>query len=82
MGRSGTNRRSDYPKVTEEGGTAGRAQSLIVSDKAFAELVSARERFDTSRKGLCGALVKIAENGGGAHARPLLAILGYGGYWE
>lgn len=57
-----------------------REEEMIFPDRAFTELASARVRFDTARRGLCGALVDISTAGGGARARPLLAILGYGGY--
>lgn len=57
-------------------------QTMVVPDDAFSELVSARAKFDAVRKGLCDALVDIAANVRGARTRPLLAVLGYGGYGE
>lgn len=57
-------------------------QTMVVPDDAFSELVSAREKFDAVRKGLCDALVDITANVRGARTRPLLAVLGYGGYGE
>lgn len=53
---------------------------MIVPDGAFSELVEARERFDTARQGLCAALLETIAAGGGARARPLLAVLDYGGH--
>lgn len=64
-----------------EGSTPVRGgQDMVLHDEAFAELASARKVFDAARRGLCGALMEISAAGGGARARPLVAILGYGGY--
>lgn len=53
---------------------------MVLPNEAFAELASVRGRFDAAKRELCGALLEISAAGGGARARPLLAILGYGGY--
>ena len=55
-------------------------EGMVVPDGAFEELAAARGRFDTARRGLCGALLDISAAGGSARARPFLAILGYNGY--
>eukprot|EP00752_Nemacystus_decipiens_P001949 g1876.t1 len=55
-------------------------REMVLPDGAFAALVAAREKFDAARRGLCGALSEICADGGGARARPLLAVVGYGGY--
>ncbi|CAM9397416.1 unnamed protein product [Scytosiphon promiscuus] len=57
-----------------------RTEEMILPDEAFAQLAAVRERFDSARRGLCEALMEICDAGGGARARPLLAIIGYGGY--
>lgn len=67
------NSRSDPP-------ARGRAEGMLLPDGAFAELATARKRFDAARQGICGALLDICAAGGGARARPLLTIIGYGGY--
>lgn len=75
--------RSDERDPDSRGGRTpvrGRQEDMVLPDEAFAELASARKVFDAARRGLCGALVGISAAGGGARARPLLAILGYGGY--
>ncbi len=68
------------PAREAERGEGGAGGVMVLPDGPFAELAAVRERFDAARRGLCRALSEICAAGGGARARPLLAILGYGGY--
>lgn len=73
--RDGGGRMSTWQQ--QEGGCT---EEMILPDGAFAQLAAVREKFDAARRGLCDALTEICDAGGGARARPLLAIIGYGGY--
>ncbi|CAM9896948.1 unnamed protein product [Ectocarpus fasciculatus] len=60
--------------------TGSGVGEMVLPDEAFAELAAVREKFDTARRGLCGTLSEICAAGGGTRARPLLSVIGYGGY--
>ncbi|CAB1112702.1 unnamed protein product [Ectocarpus sp. CCAP 1310/34] len=60
--------------------TGSAVGEMVLPDEAFAELAAVREKFDAARRGLCAALSEICAAGGGTRARPLLSVIGYGGY--
>ncbi|CAN0484861.1 unnamed protein product, partial [Ectocarpus sp. 12 AP-2014] len=66
--------------VSDGTGTSSAVGEMVLPDEVFAELAAVRENFDTARRGLCAALSEICAAGGGTRARPLLSVVGYGGY--
>ncbi|CAM9476924.1 unnamed protein product [Ectocarpus sp. 4 AP-2014] len=68
---------ADVSDATCTGSAVGE---MVLPDEAFAELAAVREKFHTARRGLCATLSEICAAGGGTRARPLLSVIGYGGY--